>query len=273
MVSTASVPILYSSTRDSRPPDRYRFLRLTSQLDNDPRTYGEALSDINSNMWPEANRFEMGSMDPNKVWTLIDLSKGVKPVGCNGFTNPEGFTCIAEEQKVFRLQRSIYGLKQVSRSWNTHFDEVICGYDFIKNECNPCVHKKISGSTVAYLVLYVDDIVRIDIFLIGNDVKVLGNIKAWLSTQVSMKEMREDSYILGIKIYRDRSKWMLGFTQSSYIEKVLKKFKMENSKRGFLPMRHRIKLSKEQSPKTDEELKRMSNIPYASAVESIQYAV
>ncbi|KAL0427501.1 UNVERIFIED_CONTAM: Secreted RxLR effector protein [Sesamum latifolium] len=46
---------------------------------------------------------------------------------------------------------------------------------------------------------------------------------------------------------------------------------MEHSKRGVLPMRHGIKLSKKQSPKTDEELKRMSNIPYASAVGSIQY--
>ncbi|KAL0410977.1 UNVERIFIED_CONTAM: hypothetical protein Slati_3687400 [Sesamum latifolium] len=48
---------------------------------------------------------------------------------------------------------------------------------------------------------------------------------------------------------------------------------MEHSKRGLLPMRHGIKLSKKQSPKTDEELKRMSNIPYASAVGSIQYVV
>ncbi|KAL0294321.1 UNVERIFIED_CONTAM: Retrovirus-related Pol polyprotein from transposon TNT 1-94 [Sesamum radiatum] len=48
---------------------------------------------------------------------------------------------------------------------------------------------------------------------------------------------------------------------------------MEHSKRGLLPMRHGIKLSKKQSPKTDEELKRMSDIPYASAVGSIQYAV
>ncbi|KAK4381749.1 Secreted RxLR effector protein [Sesamum angolense] len=53
--------------------------------------------------------------------------------------------------------------------------------------------------------------------------------------------MGEASYILGIKIYRDRSRKMLGLTQSSYIEKVLKRFKMENSKRGFLPMRHGIK--------------------------------
>ncbi|KAL0453689.1 UNVERIFIED_CONTAM: hypothetical protein Slati_1347000 [Sesamum latifolium] len=48
---------------------------------------------------------------------------------------------------------------------------------------------------------------------------------------------------------------------------------MENSKRGFLPMRHEIKLSKKKSPKTDEELKRMSDIPYASAVGNIQYVV
>ncbi|KAL0420205.1 UNVERIFIED_CONTAM: Retrovirus-related Pol polyprotein from transposon TNT 1-94 [Sesamum latifolium] len=48
---------------------------------------------------------------------------------------------------------------------------------------------------------------------------------------------------------------------------------MEFSKRGLLPMRYGIKLSKKQSPKTDEELKRISNIPYASAVGSIQYAV
>ncbi|KAL0445788.1 UNVERIFIED_CONTAM: hypothetical protein Slati_1706700 [Sesamum latifolium] len=88
-----------------------------------------------------------------------------------------------------------------------------------------------------------------------------------------MKDIGEASYILGIKIYRDRSRRMLRLNQSSYIEKILKRFKMERSQRGLLPMRHGIKLSKKQSPKTDEELKRMSNIPYASAIGSIQYVV
>ncbi|KAL0294752.1 UNVERIFIED_CONTAM: Retrovirus-related Pol polyprotein from transposon TNT 1-94 [Sesamum radiatum] len=170
----------------------------------------------------------------------------VKTAFLNGFVEEEifmdqteGFTTVGEEQNVCRLQRSIYGLKQASQSWNTRFDEVIWGYDFIKNDYDPCVYKKISGSSVAYLVLYVDDIL-----LIGNDVKMLENIKAWLSTQFSMKDMGEASYILGIKIYRDRSKRMLGITQSSYIEKVLKRFRMKHSKRGVLPMRHGIKLSK-----------------------------
>ncbi|KAL0373945.1 UNVERIFIED_CONTAM: Retrovirus-related Pol polyprotein from transposon RE1 [Sesamum radiatum] len=101
------------------------------------------------------------------------------------------------EQKVCRLQKFDYGLKQASRSCNTHFDEFIRGNDFIKNDYDSCIYKKISGSSVAYVVLYVNNIL-----LIGNDVKMLGNIKAWLSTQFFMKDMGEASYIIGINIYR-----------------------------------------------------------------------
>ncbi|KAL0445865.1 UNVERIFIED_CONTAM: hypothetical protein Slati_1714400 [Sesamum latifolium] len=125
----------------------------------------------------------------HEIWQI-----NVKMAFLNGFfeeeiyiDQPQGFTTVGEEQKVCRLRRSINGLKQASRSWNTHFDDVIRGYDFIKSEHDPCVYKKISGSSVAYLVLYVDDIL-----LIGNDVKVLENIKAWLCTQFSIKDMRDE---------------------------------------------------------------------------------
>ncbi|KAL0293530.1 UNVERIFIED_CONTAM: hypothetical protein Sradi_6932400 [Sesamum radiatum] len=61
---------------------------------------------------------------------------------------PEGFTSVGEEQKVCHLQRSIYGLKQASQSWNIRFDEVIRGYDFIKNDFDPCVYKKVVDKVV-----------------------------------------------------------------------------------------------------------------------------
>ncbi|KAL0420899.1 UNVERIFIED_CONTAM: hypothetical protein Slati_3112800 [Sesamum latifolium] len=48
---------------------------------------------------------------------------------------------------------------------------------------------------------------------------------------------------------------------------------MESSKQGFLLMKHGVKLSKNQSPKTDEEIKRMSDIFYAFVVGIIQYVV
>ena len=54
---------------------------------------------------------------------------------------------------------------------------------------------------------------------------------------------------------------------------MLKQFSMENSKKGFVPASPGISLSKKMSPRTDEERKRMSLIPYASAVGSIMYAM
>ena len=88
-----------------------------------------------------------------------------------------------------------------------------------------------------------------------------------------MKDLGEASYILDLKIYRDRSKKMLGLSQSRYIDLMLKRFYMEESKRGYLPIGHGIQLSKKISPKTPEERNRMSSIPYASAVGSIMYAM
>ena len=83
-------------------------------------------------------------------------------------TQPEGFVDPKNPKQVCKLQRSIYRLKQASRSWNLRFDEVIKEFGFIKNEDEPCVYKKVSGSAVIFLVLYVDDIL-----IIGNDIPTL----------------------------------------------------------------------------------------------------
>ncbi|CAA0829982.1 Unknown protein, partial [Striga hermonthica] len=180
----------------------------------------------------------------------------------------QGFISTGSEQMVCKLQRSIYGLKQASRSWNIQFDETIKTFDFHQNPDEPCVYKKVSGNAVAFVVLYVDDIL-----LIGNDIGMLQSTRAWLSKQFSMKDLGEASFILGIKIYRDRFIRMIGLSQSMYINKVLKRFSMEESKRGYIPMSHGVSLSKMMSPKTPEERERMSHIPYASAIGSIMYAM
>ena len=138
----------------------------------------------------------------------------------------------------------------------------------MKNEDEPCVYKKVSGSAIVFLVLYVDDIL-----LIGNDIPTLQSVKSWLGKCFSMKDLGESAYILGIKIYRDRSQRLLGLSQSGYINKVLKRFSMQDSKRGLLPMSHGIKLSKSQCPTMKDERERMDKIPYASAISSITYVM
>ncbi|KAL0310228.1 UNVERIFIED_CONTAM: hypothetical protein Scaly_2948700 [Sesamum calycinum] len=84
---TDGVPFLCISTRESRLPERYGFVGLTSQLDNDPKTYGEAMSDIDSDKWLEAMKSKMDSIDSNQVWTLVDPPKGIKPVVCKWVYN------------------------------------------------------------------------------------------------------------------------------------------------------------------------------------------
>ena len=71
-------------------------------------------------------------------------------------TQPVGFEDPNNAGKVCKLQRSIYGLKQASRSWNKRFDEEVKKLNFVKCEQEPCIYKSFSGSVVVFLVLYVD---------------------------------------------------------------------------------------------------------------------
>ena len=83
-----------------------------------------------------------------------------------------------------------------------------------------CVCKKCNGSVVVLLVLYVD------ILLIENDTEILSFVKVWLSNQFDMKDLGEDSGILGIKLIWDRKNKMLGLSPATYIDVGLAHFSM-----------------------------------------------
>ncbi|GJW57416.1 retrotransposon protein, putative, ty1-copia subclass [Tanacetum coccineum] len=159
-------------------------------------------------------------------------------------------------------------LSKHSRSWNKRFDEEIKRFGFTQNLDEPCVYQKASGSNVTFLILYVDDII-----IMGNHIPSLQSVKDYLGRCFAMKDLGEATFILGIKIYRDRSKRLIGLGQNAYMDKILKRYKMDNSKRGHIPMQERLDLNKTQGASTPKEVKRMQNVPYASAVGSIMYAV
>ena len=77
----------------------------------------------------------------------------------------EGFIPKNQEHIVCKLKRSIYGLKQESRSWNIKFNQAIKSFGFEKNLDEPCLYKRHRDKVIMFLVFYVDDIL-----LIGNDV-------------------------------------------------------------------------------------------------------
>lgn len=180
---------------------------------------------------------------------------------------PENFVSGDPKNMVCRLTKSIYGLKQASRQWYHKFHEVILSFGFEMNSVEDCVYHKFSGSKHIFLLLYVDDIL-----LATNDVGTLLETKSFLSSNFEMKDLGEASFVLGIQIHRDRSRGILGLSQKSYIEKVLKRFGMQNCKPMDTPVTKGDKFSLNQCPKGNLEIQEMQKIPYASAVGSLMYA-
>jgi hypothetical protein len=112
-----------------------------------------------------------------------------------------------------------------------------------------------------------------DISIIGNDISMLNDVKSYLNKCFSMNDLGEAAYILGIKIYRYIQRCLIGLSQSTYLDKVQKRFRMDKEKKDSLPILSSKILSKAQCPATSKDRETMSNVPYASAIGSIMYAM
>ena len=84
--------------------------------------------------------------------------------------------------------------------------------------------------------------------------------------------MKLRSFVLGIEIHRDRSKGVLGLSQKTYIEKILKKFNMHKCSPSRAPIVKGDRYGDFQCPRNQYEIDQMKTVSYASAVGSLQYA-
>lgn len=182
---------------------------------------------------------------------------------------PEGFIKLGDENKVCLLKRSIYGLKQSSRQWNLQFDEHMKKIGFVSSKYDDCVYsKRKDGRPIAFLLLYVDDML-----IAGSDIDEVQRIKYDLSCRFETKDLGEAKRILGIDVIRDRKRRTLWLSQQNYIEKLLKKFQMHESRTVSTPLGQQFKLSSNQCPKSDEERDQMNRIPYSNIIGSIMYVM
>ena len=116
--------------------------------------------------------------------------------------------------------------------------------------------------------LYVDDIL-----IAGNDNIFLMEIKAWISSVFEMKDMGEATYILGVKISRNRLKKLLSLSQETYIKKVLERFNMLDCKSIDTPINKSDEMCLEMCPKNKKEREVMGKVSYSNAVGSLMYAM
>ena len=149
---------------------------------------------------------------------------------------PEGFIVPGEEKKVCRLVKSLYGLKQAPMKWHEKFYNVMMTNGFKINECDKCVYVKNTEHGFVIICLYVDDILSL-----GSNNEVIKTTKEMFNNKFDMKDLGVADVILGIKISKTSDGLIL--SQSNYIEKILKKFKQNNSSPMRTPVDVNLHLS------------------------------
>jgi hypothetical protein len=181
---------------------------------------------------------------------------------------PEGFSVKEKEKLVCRLTKSLYGLKQAPRQWYKKFDGFMQRHGYNKCNADHCCYFKRFESSYIILLLYVDDML-----VAGPDMDEIQMLKKQLSREFDMKDLGAAKQILGMRINRDKQKGTLQLSQEEYIDRILKRFSMSNAKPVSTPLASHFRLSKDQSPKTEEEKDIMAKVPYASAIGSLMYAM
>ena len=183
--------------------------------------------------------FEIEQMDVKTTFLHGDLEEEIY------MKQPEGFMVKGKKELVCRLKKSLYGLKQSPRMWYQKFDTYIRGLGFTRSKEDHCVYFKLIGDRVIYLVLYVDDML-----LIGNDKEIIQDLKTQLFSKFDMKDLGAANYILGMEIKRDWAKRKLWLNQRKYVETILQRFNMQDSKPVNVLIPVVTKLSTKQCPKT-----------------------
>ncbi|CAN0846213.1 Retrovirus-related Pol polyprotein from transposon TNT 1-94 [Linum grandiflorum] len=182
---------------------------------------------------------------------------------------PEGFEVKGKENLVCRLRKSLYGLKQAPRQWYKKFDSFMVNHGYARTTSDHCVFVKyFAENDFIILLLYVDDML-----VVGRNVGEIARLKEELSKSFAMKDLGPAKQILGMKISRDRRNGKIWLSQEKYIERVLERFKMSKAKTVSTPLAGHFNLSSKHCPTSEEDKEEMKNVPYASAVGSLMYAM
>jgi hypothetical protein len=170
---------------------------------------------------------------------------------------PDGFVVKGEERKVCKLLKSLYGLKQAPKQWHEKFDRTLTSVGFVVNEADKCVYYRHGGGEGVILCLYVDDIL-----IFGTNMKVIHEVKSFLSKSFDMKDLGEADVILNIKLIKNESGITL--TQSHYVEKILSRFGYIDSKSSPTPYDPSVTLRKNRRIAIDK-------LRYSQIVGSLMY--
>ena len=165
-----------------------------------------------------------------------------------------------EKDLVCKLKKSLYGLKQSSRCWNTALDSHLRSMGFSQLQSDPCIYTT-GGENAFYIGVYVDDMI-----LAGQDDAMMKSVKDKLSSKFDIQDMGKLSYFLGMSVVQNREEKKTWMGQPAYTEKLLTRMGMSDCRPVKTPMEPGIHLVK--AAEDDEVLDQQS---YQSLIGSLMY--
>lgn len=196
---------------------------------------------------------EIHQMDVKSAFLNADLKEEIY-MEC-----PEGFN--SNRNVVWRLNKSLYGLKQASREWYECVEKEFTKLGYTRSEADYSVFYKRVGDCLIIVAVYVDDML-----IFGKDVQVINSLKSELKSIFEMTDLGEAKWILNMEVIRDRAARTIHLSQRQYVNSILTRFQMDDCRPVSTPMEANLHLPKLAEAEIEPRL-------YQSALGSLMYAM
>lgn len=178
-----------------------------------------------------ARDLELHQVDIKNAFVQGELEEDVWIEQPPGFeSGPAGTAC--------HLKKALYGLKQAPRAWHTRLHTELLNFGFTPSEADPSLYTYYTKTSFAYLLTYVDDIL-----IAAKDSAMIEEVKGFLCTAFSARDLGEANFYLGINISRDRASNTLKISHERAIANLVEKFDLTGCKARDTPMSPAVKLN------------------------------
>lgn len=180
-----------------------------------------------------------GKVFDNASSMLLDLKKG---------------------DKVCLLRKALYGLRQAGRRWHVKLGQALKDYGLKPSSADPCVFSVGDGVNALLATIYVDDIL-----IASSDISKIAKLTEYLSSLFQITDFGEVNYCLGIEFRQGENRILM--SQEGYINDILSRFGMVESKPVSTPLDCSVKLKKNVGCPTAQE----KDLPYRELIGMLMY--
>lgn len=197
---------------------------------------------------------------PEMTEELLELIVRAEPNGKIKQEADKMLRNLRRGNKVCRLNKALYGLRQSGRQWHEKFDEVLRSMGFVPTKADPCVYTTDQGGEVVILVIYVDDIL-----VIADKRNHFDMVRNGLRKHFDVKEIGDVKCCVGLEFNRHDDGYSIH--QRGQIKDVLARFGMSECKPVSTPMDANVKLSRNSTSGASTE----PRVPYRELIGSLMY--